>query len=218
MQRIAHRGAKREFLENTVDAFRRAFDRGAEAIELDVHATRDGVVVVHHDPVAGGHEIAGASWADLQSLDAGQGARIPRLIDVLAIVPEHAMVYVELKGAGVEELVAGILTATPVRSAVHSFDHEAIVRMRELAPALPRGVLFEREVPDLAALVRRTGARDVWPQWRLIDERLVRDVHALGARVLAWTVNERRAAASLAAMGVDGLCGDDVRLFADLLA
>src|SRR5439155_7107203 len=53
VQRIAHRGAKREFPENTLPAFQRAFERGADAIELDVHATRDGVVVVHHDAELG---------------------------------------------------------------------------------------------------------------------------------------------------------------------
>ena len=62
MERIGHRGAKRELRENTLAAFRRAFERGADAVELDVHATRDGVVVIHHDaelgpefgPLAGG--------------------------------------------------------------------------------------------------------------------------------------------------------------------
>ncbi|MGH7617348.1 MAG: glycerophosphodiester phosphodiesterase, partial [Gemmatimonadaceae bacterium] len=48
MERIGHRGAKRELPENTIAAFKRAFDRGADAVELDVHATNDGVVVVHH--------------------------------------------------------------------------------------------------------------------------------------------------------------------------
>ena len=62
IERIAHRGARRELPENTIAAFERAFGRGAVAIELDVHATRDSVVVVHHDPdlalpVSGGAQV-----------------------------------------------------------------------------------------------------------------------------------------------------------------
>lgn len=216
MQRIAHRGAKREFPENTVPAFERAFERGADAIELDVHATRDGVIVVHHDAAIGSRPIADATWSELREVEIARGIGIPRLEDVLAITPEHGTVYVEIKGEAIERHLANVIAGTRARCAVHSFDHDAIMTMRDIAPDLPRGVLFDREVPDLEALVRRTGARDVWPQWTLVDEALVRRVHALGARVIAWTVNDRATAASLAAMGPDGLCGDDVRVFDDL--
>ena len=216
MQRIAHRGAKREFPENTIPAFLRAFERGADAVELDVHATADGKIVVHHDPAIGSRPIADATWSELREVEIARGIGIPRLEDVLAITPEHGTVYVEIKGEAIERHVANVIAGTRARCAVHSFDHDAIMTMRDIAPDLPRGVLFDREVPDLEALVRRTGARDVWPQWTLVDEALVRRVHALGARVIAWTVNDRAAAASLAAMGLDGLCGDDVRVFDDL--
>lgn len=221
MERIAHRGAKREFAENTIPAFRRAFERGADGVELDVHATRDGVVVVHHDPTVrldprhGSAAIASLTWAELERVDLGGGARIPRLDEALVTAPAGATVYVEIKGAGIEHRVAEVILAASARCAVHSFDHAAVRRMREIAPDVPRGVLFERSVPlaDLAELVRNTGARDVWPEWKLIDERMVESVHELGGRVLAWTVNATEVAASLAAMGVDGVCGDDVRVF-----
>ncbi len=223
MQRIAHRGAKREFPENTIPAFQRAFERGADAVELDVHSTGDGIVIVHHDPevrIDGmtTAAIAGARWDDLRSVDLGGGASIPTLEQVIAITPPHATIYVEIKGAGIERLVAQVLASARVSCAVHSFDHAAIVTMRALAPELPRGVLFDGSTPDLEALVGRTGARDVWPHWKLIDRELVTRTHALGARVIAWTVNDRRSAASLAALRVDGLCGDDVREFEELIA
>jgi glycerophosphoryl diester phosphodiesterase len=57
-----------------------------------------------------------------------------------------------------------------------------------------------------------TGATDVWPHWPLVTPALVAAVHAAGGRVIPWTVNETRSAQSLAAMGVDALCGDDVNL------
>jgi glycerophosphoryl diester phosphodiesterase len=121
-------------------------------------------------------------------------------------------VYVEIKGAGIEQQVADVLRGSRARTAVHSFDHEAIVRMREIAPDIPRGILFDDEHADVASAMQRTGARDVWPNWKLIDAALVAAVHATGGRVIAWTVNDAGVAVRLAALGVDGLCGDDVRV------
>lgn len=221
VERVAHRGAKREWPENTVPAFQRAFERGADAIELDVHATTDGVVVVHHDPTAHSRDgglvvIADATWPDVQAVQFAGDVGVPRLADVLAVTPAGRSVYVEIEGAGIEALVAATIRESRARCAVHSFDHAAIVKMREIAPEIPRGVLFEDRVPDVAALMDRTGARDVWPNWPLVDAALVEAVHARGGRVICWTVNDRAAAAKLAALGVDALCGDDVRIFDDL--
>ena len=216
VERIAHRGAKRELAENTIPAFQRAVQRGADAIELDVHATADAIVVVHHDPDVelpglGRRAIAELEWIDLDHAAMG----IPRLSDVLTAIPETVTLYVELKGAGVERLTAAVIGASR-RCAVHSFDHVAVARMREIAPEIPRGILFEHYPADVEASMRFAAARDVWPERRLIDQRLVATVHAAGGRVIAWTVDSRAEAERLAALGVDGLCSDDVRLLEGL--
>ena len=138
MEHIAHRGAKRELPENTLGAFRRAFERGADAIELDVHATRDGVVVIHHDPDLGrsfgplaGRAIAALEWSALGAVEIAEELAVPTLAQLLAIIPSGATAYVELKGDGIERLVADVVRASSARCAVHSFDHEAIRRLRE---------------------------------------------------------------------------------------
>lgn len=219
MERIAHRGAKRELPENTLGAFIRAFERRADAVELDVHATRDGVVIVHHDPVLaasygdlGGRAIAELDWPALANATVASANRVPRLSEVLAIAPAGATVYVEIKGAGIDARVAEAIKGTRARCAVHSFDHAAVRRMRELAPDVPRGLLFDQPPADVQAAMADAGARDVWPERTLIDAPLVKNVHEAGGRVIAWTVNDPAAAAKLVALGVDGLCTDDVRL------
>ena len=216
VERISHRGAKRELPENTLPAFQRAFDRGADAIELDVHATSDGVVIVHHDPTAHSADgrllvLADSTWRDVETVRFAGGIGIPRLADVLAAVPAAAAVYVEIKGQAIESLVAATIRESRARCAVHSFDHDAIVRMRRIAPEIPRGILYDRRGVDVEAAMARTGARDVWPQWKLIDRETVELVHARGGRVCAWTVNGR-----VAEIGIDAVCTDDVRLFRDL--
>lgn len=222
-ERIAHRGAPREFRENTVPAFERALERAADAIELDVHGTADGVIVVHHDPVLSvtvDHVLAGrpidtVPWSELQSVELVPGITIPSLAQVLDLVGTRATVYVEIKGPGIEALVIDVIRGSGCRCAIHSFDHALIARARRIAPELRRGILFEEPPPDLGALMDKTGAHDVWPHWPLADAALVDVVHARDGRVIAWTVNSHAAAVELTAVGVDGLCTDDVRLLGE---
>jgi glycerophosphoryl diester phosphodiesterase len=222
IERIAHRGARTEFPENTLAAFGRAFERGANAIELDVHATRDAVVVVHHDPdlglpVSTPHRlIAEMTWQEIDATRSVTGVSVPTLAEVLAMAPPAATVYVEIKGTGIELLVAEVIGRSAARCAVHSFDHAAIERFRKIAPDVPRGLLFDGDLDRLEAEVRRTGARDVWPQHSLIDAAVVARARDLGTRVIAWTVNDVADARRLASLGVDGICTDDVRILRDI--
>lgn len=217
---IGHRGAPREYPENTLPAFERAIELGADAIELDVHVTADGVPVVHHDPHvrpdagrASSRALAQMTWKEVARIELAPGINIPSLQQVLAAVGDLAMVYVELKGSDSERATLDLIAVTRARCAVHSFDHAAIARAARLAPAVRRGILFDAYPDDVDAAMRDAEALDVWPEWTLVDEALVERVHARGGRVIAWTVNATAAAEQLIRLGVDGLCGDDVRLF-----
>jgi glycerophosphoryl diester phosphodiesterase len=229
---IAHRGASRERPENTLAAFRRALELGAGGIELDVHRTRDGVLVVHHDPVPGEAPSTALAGRAIPTLTAEElrgfrvrGEPIPTLAQVLEAVGLKLAVYCELKGAGTGAPAVNLLaeasgsaTGRSWRAAVHSFDHRQVAEARRLAPSLPRGVLETSYHLDPTASLRSVDARDLWQHWELIDQALVDAVHAHGGRVVAWTVNDAEAVARLAAMGVDALCTDDVPLARRVLA
>jgi glycerophosphoryl diester phosphodiesterase len=219
-ERVGHRGAPREFPENTLPAFERALERGADALELDVHCTADGVVVVHHDPLLGPSvdpaplrraSIAETSWSLLRDVTLAPGIGVPSLSDVLHMVGRRATVYVEIKGRDIEQAVVDDVARAHTDCAIHGFDHSSIVTVRSLAPWVPRGLLFDRYPTDVVESMRRAAARDVWPLWSIIDRPLVTAVHAAGGRVIAWTVNDRQEAARLADLGVDGVCSDDLR-------
>lgn len=220
IERIGHRGAPREYPENTLPAFERAIERGADGIELDVHVTADGIPIVHHDPdvpASAGRarttrSLAQMTWEEVRRVELAPGISIPSLQQVLTAVGDRATVYVELKGINSERATLDLITASRARCAVHSFDHAAITRAARLAPAVRRGILFDAYPDDIDAALRDTSALDVWPEWKLIDAALVQRVHARGGRVIAWTVNTTAAAKALIRLGVDGLCGDDVRL------
>lgn len=220
LERIGHRGAPRERPENTRSGFLLALERGADAVELDVHVTSDGVPVVYHDFDARGLPIASTTRARLADIDLGGGERIPELADVLRALGDRAVVYAELKGRNIGDAVLPVLRKHGHRYAVHSFDHAAIARCAQIAPDIPRGVLLDRDAERplelLGAAVAASRPRDVWPHWSLVDERFMATARNLDLRVIAWTVNAPDAARRLLKLGVAGICTDDLRLLANL--
>jgi glycerophosphoryl diester phosphodiesterase len=216
---IGHRGAPRERPENTLPSFLRALELQADGIELDVHCTKDRVVVVHHDeipratPPSGrlaGRRIDALTFDELQGFSVRGLALISTLEEALAVIKGRADVFIELKGAGVEREVVDVIRASiaPSRCAVHSFDHAQVARARALAPEIRGGILFDRPVADPVAAMRAFDALDVWPSREHVTEALVREVHDADGRVIPWTVNDANQAIALAALGVDGLCTD----------
>lgn len=209
---IAHRGASGHAHENSATAFRRAVELGAEAVELDIHATRDGILLVHHDAEVRGlgaiPERVAADFADYRLPD---GHPIPTLGEALALC-NGLDVWVEAKtlppAADRELFVTLDAGPTPLRYAVHSFDHRIIDRLGDARPELRRGVLLASYLLDTLPILRGVGADTLWMETHLIDADLVRLLHDDGARVIAWTANEPKEIARLVALGVDGICGN----------
>ena len=201
--------------ENTLPSFELAIDAGADGVELDVHATADGVVVVHHDDrLTGGPAIASLTLGELRRYEAAPGVPIPTLSELCELVQGRVTLFVEIKGAGIERAVLDVLAAYEGDAAIHSFDHALIARIARQEPSRRLGILFEELTAGVARAMETTGARDVWPHWPLVTAALVDEVHAAGGRVIPWTVNEQARAQALVSLGVDALCGDDVRLLA----
>lgn len=207
--RLGHRGAPRlregeaqVYVENTLEAFRQALEAGLDGFELDVHLTRDGVLVVHHDFTLGGVPISRILSRELP-------AHVPTLEEVLRAFPE-AWINVELKSLppetdGREEALARLLARYPSdRIWVSSFDPLALVRLKRLGVG-PLGLLYEHE--EAEALAPCLGVEWVHPEASLLSEAKVRELRTR-YRVLAWTVNRRQQAQELAAWGVDALVTD----------
>ncbi len=223
---IAHRGASRDRLENTLPAFQRAIDLGASGVELDVHLARDGTVIVHHDAVlrgpghpatGAGRPIASMTTAEVAAFPLADGSMAPTLAEVAALVRDHLTLYCELKGPATAGPALDVLRHAGGPCAVHSFDHRMIAESAVLAPSVPRGVLEVSRHVDAAGSLQSVLARDLWQLIEFIDAELVRQVHAAGGRVIAWTANDPADVERVAALGVDGLCGDDVGLIRRVL-
>jgi glycerophosphoryl diester phosphodiesterase len=213
---IGHRGAPFHEPENTLLSFRKAIELGAEMIELDVHMSSDGEIVVIHDETVdrttdGKGLVGEMTISDLRSLDAGKGERIPILSEVLDVVDGVVPVNIELKGPNTagpvhDELSSRIgAGALAEEYLVSSFDPVLLNDFTVLGGGIPSGVLMNGK-PELAIdFARDIGAVSVNPSARFTTERFVRFAHARGLEVYVWTVDDPDEMLRLALMGVDGI-------------
>jgi glycerophosphoryl diester phosphodiesterase len=209
---IAHRGASGYEYENSLAAFRRAVMLDVDGVELDVHATRDGAIVVHHDPeLPGLGPIAHADFGTVRQQRLRNGERVPLLAEVLELMGDRD-VWVEVKALEPvwDARLLEILDAGPAphRYAVHSFEHALVGRLGRVRPDLRRGVLFSERALDAVGTMASVGATTLWQEWHAIDDALVCATHSAGCSIVAWTVNELADLRRLARLGVDGLCGN----------
>ncbi|HEX8953440.1 MAG TPA: glycerophosphodiester phosphodiesterase family protein [Polyangia bacterium] len=218
----AHRGASAELPENTMAAFRRAAELGVDALELDIHATRDGVLVVAHDPdgrrLAGvDARIADLSWAELSRWDLGGGERLPRFEDVVgefARVPLNVDLKLDVADAAVALLRR---LGAEERVCLASFAAATMRRVRALgyrgATALSRAeALSALAVP--AVLQRgplRCRAQRAQLPVSLGKPWVVARMKALGLAVDFWTVDDPEVARRLVDLGADGIMTNDPR-------
>lgn len=223
-----HRGASARAPENTLRAFALALDEGADGVELDVRLSRDGVVVVAHDPdlarVARGRteRIADLDASALATVDVGAGERIPTLDEVLDLTLRRgARVNVEVKGDVPDRLalsraVARLLARRAPRERealfVSSFRPEILVALRALGVREPLAFLYDAEHTGAAraALLRRAVRPDgLHPRHPLCTPYAIARWHRRGLFVNAWTVDSPARARALAEAGVDGVITND---------
>jgi glycerophosphoryl diester phosphodiesterase len=215
---IAHRGASGHKPENTLPAYELAVELGADMIEVDLHRTRDGAIVVTHDEdlrgLGGAGEIADATLAEVRALDAGEGARVPTLDELLDGFGARIALNLEIKRgtradyAGIEEAALAALERRGLveRTLFSSFYDPVLARLRALSARVRVGLLVSRRFPDAwAARARRVGAEALHPERALVTRELVRAAHGEGLAVHVYTVDEPEDLARLVDLGVDGI-------------
>lgn len=224
---LGHRGASHAAPQNTLAAFRKAADVGADGIELDVHLSRDGVpVVIHNDSVDATTDGTGLvrdlTLAQLKALDAGAcfaapdsglsfaGERIPTLEEVLSAVGSRLLVNIELKAGQTVALVTAVVDLVrrmemADRVWFSSFKPYALYRVHALAPEIPCGLLYGPL--NLGTLLLRpfTPHAALHPYKDLLTARSVHRAHERGLRAFTWTLDDPAVARKFAAWGVDGI-------------
>ena len=228
----AHRGGALLWPENSLTAFRGALGLGVDLLELDVHLTRDGEVVVIHDPTlerttAGHGAVADHTWAELATvrLRSAAGDGIPRLREVLELVrPTAVRLQVEIKGRvnrtrylGIEEKVLALLRETGLleRATVMAFEWETLERLRALDPGVRLTGLLSRRGAELLGGVRvaverlaAIRANDLGIERTALSPEAVAAARAGGLGIGVWTVNDPEELRRALAAGVDYVTTD----------
>lgn len=219
---VGHRGAAGLAPENTLPGFALALAHGVDAVELDVRWVHDALLVIHDSTLDrttdGRGPLSRTNLTRLRALDAGDGARIPLLDEVLAAVPETVGINIEIKGRACAAPLARCLAAHAPRDLlVSSFTHTELRAFRTLCPEVPVAPLFARWRPNIWKTAAALNAWSVNLAAALATPRRVANAHAKRLRVLCYTVNDPIRAQRLISMGVDGLFTDfpDGRLLAD---
>ena len=233
---VAHRGASAAAPENTLVAFEAALAAGADAVELDVRLTADGVPVVMHDAEVsastdGSGFVHEMTLEQIKRLDAsgsrGLAIQVPTLAEALQLVGDRGGVDMEIKNLPGEpafdspretvlEATLNVLEASSFRGPVliSSFNWLTIERCKQLAPEIPTGFLAIAAIDAHAALVyTRGGGHDfVLPQTPALleaGEGLVREAHEQGIRVGTWVADEESVLETLFRWGVDAIACND---------
>ncbi len=205
---LAHRGYSSKAPENTMAAFELALQKGSHGLELDVHLSKDGEVVVIHDHVLdrttnGTGLVEEHTFAELRQLDAGawfapefEGERIPTLDQVCELVKgKNLLLNVEMKAAlGFEKLnerLVQVLTSHGVEEQVivSSFKHNSLAHLKQIRPELRTGILYNAALVDPWVYAKSIGASALHPYYLGIIPDIVAGAQQNGMLVNTWTVD-----------------------------
>lgn len=213
---IGHRGSPATAPENTLRSFRHAVTAGADAIELDVHLCEGTPVVIHDEQLqrttSGRGRVGALTLEQLQTLDAGDGERIPLLAEVLEAMPASIGINIELKGADSAGPVVDLLRARNVPAAqilLSAFDHRELHAARALAPEFARGALFGRNPGDCISAATAVAAHSAHLHQLSATPTRLQALRQAGLEVLVYTINDPAIARTLARAGARGVFTDD---------
>ncbi|MBI1926679.1 glycerophosphodiester phosphodiesterase [Candidatus Poribacteria bacterium] len=207
-----HRGAAKLEPENTLRSIQKAIDLGVDQIEIDVHLTRDGHLVVIHDATVDrttdGHgAVADLTLLEAKQLDAGKGERIPTLLEVMEVVRGKVILQIELKGPDTAEPVVRAVEQNGMVGEVvlTSFVHERLREVHRLNPNIALGALWSHPPDDACEQALHIGAEALHIQHQNIDAGLVQKAHASGLKLRAWNPDTIEEMQRVIALGVDAV-------------
>jgi glycerophosphoryl diester phosphodiesterase len=233
---IGHRGYPARFPENTPAAFEGAIQAGCDMIELDVTLTKDRKVVVIHDDTLdrttnGRGLVREHTLAHIKQLDAGSwfderfsAQCVPELSEVMALAAGRCLVNIEIKTSGFDaddpadaierQVVRLVKTSGDMdRVIISSFDRRILERIAAMDAPPPLAYISDRRLDQgVLDFLIAISAFSYHPRSTSIDREQLQQLHAAGLNVFPWTINTRKEAEELRALGVDGLICNELRI------
>ena len=228
VKNFAHRGFSGKYPENTMLAFEKAVEAGAEGIELDVQLTKDGEIVIIHDETIdrttdGKGFVADYTYAELKKFDASYVYtgkmgfnKIPTLREYFEFVKDKNIVTnIELKTGineyfGIEKKVWDLIKEYNLaeKIIISSFNHYSVLRMKKIAPEIKCGFLSETWIIDGGKYTKSYGIECYHPHFAMITDETAKEMKENGIEINTWTVNDENTMKDLISKGVDILIGN----------
>lgn len=216
MKIIAHRGASAIAPENTLKAVKAALESNADAVEVDIYRNQHELLVSHDKwlqyETNGQGDIQKAPFAYLQTLDAGDGEKIPTLWDVLECIDGKVDINIELKGQNTSSLVLAYiqracqeLNFKENQFLISSFNHHLLRDIKQKKPNIHIGALTSSLPLNYAQFAQDFSAYSVHVDVNFVSNEFVKDAHNRNLKVFAYTVEEQQDIISMIDLGVDGI-------------
>ncbi len=199
--------------ENTLRSFVAAQQAGLDVIELDLHLSKDGALVVMHDAEVdrttdGSGAIADKTLAELRALDAGHGERIPVFEEVLDAV--RTPLQAEIKDVAAARALAEVMRRRDLLSRVEvlSFHDEALTEIARLVPGVRTALVADRYGPEVVERATAAGAATLVLDIRRLTLETVEHARAADLRIIGWVVNTLDHLRLVRALELDGATTD----------
>jgi len=219
MKLLGHRGARFEKPENTLLGFEYALECGMEGIELDVRKTADNQIVIIHDETIdrtsnGEGDVSSFTYDQLLEFDFGEGEKIKLLSEVIPVICEKAILYIELKDESVEEVISIVENSSfQDQIVIKSFDHRQLHQISKLNPKLTLAALMVCTPADPKSLAESCGASILSINVSYIDRDLIEKSKNAGIVLCGWNCNDVEMKNHLESIGLDWLGTDTPSLF-----
>jgi len=214
MLKIGHRGAKGYEPENTLISFEKAIKLNADGVELDVHLSSDGELMVIHDETID-RTTNKKGFVNQFTALALKKYGVPKLIEVFDLVNQRCFINIELKGIGTVQPVAELISRyisqknwNDTDFLVSSFDWKMLEEIHLLNPKIRIGVLTEENVDEALAFAKKTKAFSIHPNYRLLAKENVALMRENGLEVYPWTVNSTEDIQKIKSFNVNGIISD----------
>ncbi|MER7200996.1 glycerophosphodiester phosphodiesterase [Streptomyces sp. CB01635] len=210
---IGHRGVMGVEPENTLRSFVAAQNAGLDLIELDLHLSKDGALVVMHDAdvdrtTDGRGPIADKTLAELRALDAGRGERVPVFEEVLDAVSKP--LQAEIKDVAAARALAEVMLRRDLVSRVEviSFHDEAVAEIARLVPGVRTALVASRYGTDVVDRATAVGATSLVLNIRRLTQEIVERARKADLRIIGWVVNTQDDLRLVRALGLDAATTD----------
>lgn len=220
MLKIGHRGAKGYEPENTFVSFQKALDMQVDGIELDVHLSADGKIIVIHDEsidrtTNGKGFVNALSLRELNAFRIDGKYEIPTLKEVFDLVNQDCFINIELKSYEVTDKVVSLIEKYVAKKGwkydrflVSSFDWNALQQVAFLNDKIPIGVLTETDLDLALAFAKFIQAKSIHPHFHLLTKENTAQMQEKGLQVFPWTINEVEDIQKIKTFNVNGIITD----------